>query len=86
MIFEPDVKDIPEAFRDIASSWYMWQRVYLRARHRRPGDRERAPKKWETEAEIVWGARPPQMVDDRTMSFAHPSGEFFYHLSEELDA
>lgn len=76
MIFEPDVKDIPEAFRDIASSWYMWQRVYLRARHRRPGDRERAPKKWETEAEIVWGARPPQMVDDSGVFPLNESNQF----------
>lgn len=86
MICERDASGMPEPLGGIASSWYTWQRVYLWVRHRRPGDREQAPKKWETEAEVFWGARPPQMVDDRTMSFAHPSGEFFYYLSEESNA
>ncbi|ORV85426.1 hypothetical protein [Mycolicibacterium iranicum] len=80
-----NTSDVPEPYLGIASRWYFWQAIYLWAHNRQPGSETRAPKKWETEAEVFWGARPPEMADDSTLSFAHPSGEFMYYLTEESD-
>lgn len=80
-----DTNDAREPFSGIASRWYFWQTLYLWAHDRQPGSETRAPKTWETEAEVYWGARPPEMADGSTLSFAHPSGEFMYYLSQESD-
>lgn len=77
--------DVPEPYASIATRWYFWQTLYLWAHDRRPGSEARTPKTWETEAEVFWGARPPEMTNDSTISFAHPSGEFMYYLTEESD-
>ncbi|MDY6998143.1 MAG: hypothetical protein SW019_16215 [Actinomycetota bacterium] len=81
----PDLDYFPGYLQRLVSTWYRWQRVYLWAHHRRPGENQRPPEKWESDEEVYWGALPPQMGAENVLRFANPSGEMLYILERKAD-
>jgi hypothetical protein len=73
-----DLSKFPPELHRIVKAWYAWQEVYLRKMGKYPGQDQRAPKAWESAEQVFWGARPPELIDERELAITDSSGESYY--------
>lgn len=78
-----DLTPFPAFLHRIVTSWYVWQKVYLRGRNRFPGEAQRQPKLGETPEQVFWGRRPPEMTDRNELALIDDADVSFYLVCED---
>jgi len=78
-----DLSQFPQTLHRIVKAWYGWQEVYLRKLGKYPGQDQRQPKPWETAAQVFWGARPPELVNESDLVITDGSGERYYVSAQD---
>jgi hypothetical protein len=80
--YQIDLSQFPPALHRIVKAWYLWQAVNLRKRGSYPGKEQRVPERWETEEQVFWGARPPEMKNDSELALVDDAGLSYYLVPE----
>ncbi|WP_141120357.1 hypothetical protein [Mycobacterium malmoense] len=79
-----DLRAFPPFLHRIIKYWYAWQEIYLRRQGRLPGDARREPRGWESEEQVFWGRRPPEMTGGHELAFID-DGDVSYYLVWDED-
>ncbi|BAX90887.1 hypothetical protein [Mycobacterium shigaense] len=77
-----DLARYPEFLHRIVRSWYTWQGAYLLSQGKYPGYDQREPRLWETEAQVFWDGRPPEMTSINELGFIDDGGVSEYLVWE----
>lgn len=74
-----DLQAFPPFLHRIIKYWYKWQEIYLRRQGHLPGDARHEPRGWESEDQVFWGRRPPELTDGHELAFID-DGDVSYYL------